>query len=662
MAAESPKTDKTTGWVLAGVVFAHLLMLRSPVAIVLAVFVLLLLGAILRAAEVYMPRWVVRILLVIGLLGVAFAERSFSYVSVPAEMAALTACTLLLRPLTPTRGLWVIFCLLVMLLGIILLPIATVGGIFIVVDVVVFMLLAEQAHRPPEVQVNFWVSIMRSLRVVVPVAIVVTLIFSFFPDFSQQTRQVFNNFGTAGFDGAGMLDPSNIASVAQSQRVALVARFPKDRPLPLARDLYWRGQVLEKNEGLRWTLEKARTEAPRGLEQPSLEEGRKVWFYAQQTRENKEGILPVLDRTLYVDARREGLEVAVLNQGASVMSVVGEGDVNLVVTAVDERAADAPEPGIANGGTAVLPSVSGNEALKRIVDRVFSGAKSTPAKLEAIGRYLRDTGFSYTTRPGQIRSDDVSGFLITRQRGFCSHYAAAVANLLRMGGVPARVVTGFRGGDWNPWVRTITVRDAQAHAWVEAWDEPTKQWLRFDPTTYVKPEFTTDIQRNMNSEEWPWYRMVGSLGGAAVYTANTGLSEAFTWVMSLTIWEYLQPVAMVSLLIFGSIWLYREYRKRQARTVADLAAAQLEELERRAVRAGCARQTGETPLAWLRRLEKEAGEANEAESLRQFARLYEGSVYSAKTDATTFLSDLAAAGKSLRQIWKNRGHAKLAVP
>lgn len=662
MTAENPRTDQTTGWLLAGAVFVHLVMLGSYAGIVLAVFLLLLVGAVLRGVGVYTPRWVARILFVVGLVGVIFAEKRYGFMSMPGEMAAMAACMLLLRPLTPPRGLWVIFCLLVMLLGIALQPSGGVSGVFIVVDVIVCMLLAEQVHRPPEVKISLWVSMMRSLRLVVPVTIIVTLIFSFFPDLSPQTRQVFGNFGTSGFDGGGMLDPTNIASVAQSRRVALVARFPKDKPLPKPRDLYWRGQVLEKNEGLRWTLEKARREAPRGLETPQLTDEQNVWFYTQQTRENKEGILPVLDRTVYVDARREGFEVAVLDQGASVMSSVGEGDVSLLVTAVNERADDAPQSEIAGGGKAVLSVVANNTALQKIVNQIFEGTEGTTEKLEAIGRYLRESNFFYTTRPGEMRPEDVAGFLIKGRRGFCSHYAAATANLLRLGGVPARVVTGYRGGEWNPWVRTITVRDAQAHAWVEAWDEVSESWLRFDPTAYVAPDITTQIQLNMNSDRWPWYRMVMSFGAAVLYTVNSAFGVVLVWLLGLTVWEYLQPVAMVSLLVFGSIWVWREYKKRQARTVGEIAAKSLEELERRSMKAGCPRQAGETPLAWLRRLEIEAGEGEEAERLREFARTYEESMYRPVTEKGSFLAELEGAGKRLRQIWKSQGHRKLALP
>ncbi len=656
MSLGEPRSDRVAGWALAGVLFVHLLLLKSPASVMLAAFLLLLVGVILRGKGIGVPRWLSWVLLVASGTVVVLAENRSYVATLPAEIAAMLACCLLLRPLTPTRGLWVLFCLLVVLLAVIVQPNAGVNGVFVVVDVIVLMLLAEQVHRPPEVAVSFWVSILRSLRLLVPVALIVTLIFSFFPDLSPPTPS-----GIVGFDGGGILNPGNFADMSQSRRVAMVAHFSKEQGVPKPGDRYWRGQVLERNEGLRWTLDEARKDNSKSLEEVLPPDGQKVWKYEQEIRDIKEGgILPVLDRTLFVEAKRGGLDVLVLDQGASVLSAIGSGDLNLTATAVSERVDDAPQADIAAGSKGVPRMIRADRALENIVQRTFEGTETTSEKLEAIGRYLQNSDFVYTTRPGKIPPENVSAFLIRWRRGFCGHYAAATANLLRMGGVPARVVTGYRGGEWNPWVRTITVRDSQAHAWVEAWDEPSRRWLRFDPTDYVSPDFANRIARNMNSADWPWYRNLASLGGAVLYTVNTTASAAFTWLMELEAWEYLQPVAVASLVIFGGIWLWRERRRRQSRTVAEQAAQWLIKLERRAARAGCPRQAGETPLAWLHRLEKEAGDGGEAENLRRFAASYENEMYGVPK-AGTVVTELATSARSLREIWKRRGHTRLAV-
>jgi hypothetical protein len=73
------------------------------------------------------------------------------------------------------------------------------------------------------------------------------------------------------------------------------------------------------------------------------------------------------------------------------------------------------------------------------------------------------------------------------RRGFCEHYASAFTVLMRAAGIPARIVTGYQGGEVNPLSRRMTVRQSDAHAWSEVWLEG-EGWVRVDPTAAVAPE------------------------------------------------------------------------------------------------------------------------------------------------------------------------------
>ena len=77
-------------------------------------------------------------------------------------------------------------------------------------------------------------------------------------------------------------------------------------------------------------------------------------------------------------------------------------------------------------------------------------------------------------------------FLFATRRGFCEHYASAFVVLMRAAGVPARVVTGYQGGDINPVDGYLTVRQSDAHAWAEVWLED-QGWRRVDPTAAISP-------------------------------------------------------------------------------------------------------------------------------------------------------------------------------
>src|SRR5205814_9538910 len=93
--------------------------------------------------------------------------------------------------------------------------------------------------------------------------------------------------------------------------------------------------------------------------------------------------------------------------------------------------------------------------------------------------------FVYTLAPPLLEGDTVDKFLFDSRRGFCEHYAGAFVVLLRAAGIPARVVTGYQGGEINPNGDYMIVRDSDAHAWAEALIDGV--WQRFDPTAAVAP-------------------------------------------------------------------------------------------------------------------------------------------------------------------------------
>lgn len=117
--------------------------------------------------------------------------------------------------------------------------------------------------------------------------------------------------------------------------------------------------------------------------------------------------------------------------------------------------------------------------------------KSGDAKPDEIVRrgllFFRE-GFRYTLEPGDYRSGGLREFLLERRKGFCEHYAAAFASLMRIAGVPAVVVLGYQGGEINRVGRFVTVRQSDAHAWTEVYLGPDRGWVRIDPTTVVAPD------------------------------------------------------------------------------------------------------------------------------------------------------------------------------
>jgi transglutaminase-like putative cysteine protease len=103
----------------------------------------------------------------------------------------------------------------------------------------------------------------------------------------------------------------------------------------------------------------------------------------------------------------------------------------------------------------------------------------------AILLYNRE--FTYTLDPPVLDAlNPYDDFLFNTKRGFCEHYAGSFALLMRAAGIPARVVTGYQGGEINPFNGELIVRQADAHAWTEVWLED-QGWTRVDPTAVVSP-------------------------------------------------------------------------------------------------------------------------------------------------------------------------------
>jgi transglutaminase-like putative cysteine protease len=108
-------------------------------------------------------------------------------------------------------------------------------------------------------------------------------------------------------------------------------------------------------------------------------------------------------------------------------------------------------------------------------------------RARAMESFLRDSGqFHYTLRMDVVDPalDPIADFVLNRKRGHCEYFASALTMLLRTTGIPARMVNGFKGGDWNELVRVISVRQKHAHSWVEALvgraEDGSPIWLTLD--------------------------------------------------------------------------------------------------------------------------------------------------------------------------------------
>jgi hypothetical protein len=196
-----------------------------------------------------------------------------------------------------------------------------------------------------------------------------------------------------------------------------------------------------------------------------------------------------------------------------------------------------------------------------LAKRLAAGAATPYQFALAVERHLAD-GYTYTESPPRV-SYPLTSFLFTTRRGYCQQFAGAMALLLRMGGVPARVAVGFTSGHRDAATGRWLVTDYDAHAWVEVWF-PHYGWVRFDPTPAASDpalnghrpsllDSTTNLAATgagLSASKTSHGRLVrkrsaSSPGHSAAHAAHGG-SDELPWVVALPV------VALLALVLVAT--------------------------------------------------------------------------------------------------------------
>jgi transglutaminase-like putative cysteine protease len=127
-----------------------------------------------------------------------------------------------------------------------------------------------------------------------------------------------------------------------------------------------------------------------------------------------------------------------------------------------------------------------NWRARALAENMRQAARNDRDMLDQVLSMFRTQQFFYTLSPPLLGQDPIDDFLFNTRSGFCEHYASAFVFLMRAAGIPARVVTGYQGGELNPIGNYMIVRQSEAHAWAEVWFEESG-WERVDPTAAVSP-------------------------------------------------------------------------------------------------------------------------------------------------------------------------------
>ena len=273
------------------------------------------------------------------------------------------------------------------------------------------------------------------------------------------------------------MSPGAISQLAQSEAPAFRVKFSGTAPPPQQR--YWRGPVLWHTDGRNWST--GRTAALlRPERNPVMQtEGEAV----------HQSIMLEGQRTRWL----VGLDLPV---EVSVPAINTAGFQWLSKRALHERTRYevVSHPRYRNGyldprlreAALQLPDALSTR-IRTLVRSWRDNARTDRDVVQLALDYFHNEPFVYTLTPPLLGESPLDEFLFYSRRGFCEHYAAAFVMLMRSAGIPARVVTGYQGGEYNPVGDYWLIRQADAHAWAEIW-LPDAGWERVDPTAAVAPE------------------------------------------------------------------------------------------------------------------------------------------------------------------------------
>lgn len=274
------------------------------------------------------------------------------------------------------------------------------------------------------------------------------------------------------------MTPGDIASLAKSDELVFRAEFSSR--IPTARERYWRAIVLDEFDGKTWSISKINKqfEVPQTLE------------YRGESLDYVVIAQPTSTQWLY------SLDVPIVIQGLATQTISTNhqfqltGSSPLHTQGLYALKSYVEQPlNIYNGyedlSQYLQKPSTGNPETVEFVKKSINQSMTTTEKVNKLSAVFASDEFRYTLSPPLMQSAPIDEFLFENKAGFCSHYASALTYMLRLANVPARIVTGYQGGEVQSG-NVISVHQYDAHAWVEAWHND-KGWVRIDPTAIVAP-------------------------------------------------------------------------------------------------------------------------------------------------------------------------------
>lgn len=281
---------------------------------------------------------------------------------------------------------------------------------------------------------------------------------------------------SAGVTGLSeTMSPGSLSSLGLSDEVAFRVQFHEMPPKP--QSLYWRGPVLWDFDGRTWTMGGAATTATGGL--------------------RHEATSPAIHYTVTLEPHLMRWVFAIDLPTAAPPDTALTSDYQLLASRpvrnrlryevsshLGYRYGQDERPDLLKRALR-LPRGFNPKSIA-LAQQIRAKSATDQDVVNGVLDVFRTELFFYTLVPPELGRETVDEFMFVTRRGFCEHYAGAFVFMMRAAGIPARVVTGYLGGERNPLGDYVIVRQSEAHAWAEVWLE-REGWVRVDPTTAVSP-------------------------------------------------------------------------------------------------------------------------------------------------------------------------------
>ncbi len=470
----SPTPTRTQGLAIVAMIGLFALAYASQDSLVVGLFGAF--AALLKAMDLARdrwrcPRWRLIALAAVG-VAILLSEEAQGY-NVLAMRSLVLLAVLKLVESNSLRDLRILIFLSFFLLATLFLLTQTIamGSFGIAALGVLVALLVSSSLPPGDIRWRDHAgSALRLIGLAIPFAVFLFLVF---PRLSGPLWSLGLDH-RAGISGlSDSMSPGSISELVLSSEIAFRAEF--NGGLPERNQMYWRGPVLWDFDGRLWN----RRASDPNAATPQLRGG------------------TLVDYRLILEPHQQRWIPALENPGGGVEGTKLSPDLELIATGpVRKRTSFQLEARI-DASNRFLPDdqrIAGlalpdelSERTRDLARRLKSRAATDLGFANEVLAHFRENPFRYTLRPPLMPNDMLDRFLFETQAGFCEHYSAAFVGLMRLGGVPARIVTGYLGGELNPHSNQWLVRQSDAHAWTEVWLEG-RGWTRVDPTAAVAPE------------------------------------------------------------------------------------------------------------------------------------------------------------------------------